>query len=813
MTHKICITLLLLVLGLASNSLNAAEISKPPVSQVENSSQISAINTSIVVQKITFENNAVQVVTNGKLNSFSSFRLNKPARLVIDLPGVVNQLSTQDILAPSPFSSIKTVQYNDKLRLIIEASQNSMLPDAQIDSNQNGLVINFSEKSSPKNLQAMTSYTPPEYQSKNIVSTSKFGAGGARGHITSVAIDYKPGTTKISVDISGSCSFSDPQEVLNGILVSFDGCIVPANWQGTIDTAKDNPILNAVTLFATDTSKKIEAGMLIDLQQRVKYSFSKDKQRFIIDLDTTGVAAAAKSVPKSGSTLPKANVLNSMSLSSVVKDPKVDSKKFTGKKMSMEFDNAELRQIFRILSEVSGDNIIIGDDIKGNYTIKLKDVPWDQALEMILVNNNLEVARYGNVIEVITYDKIKKRRDQTLERQKQLFEQKLAEERMKTVGAAVDNKSDEIVTARCQVNNTTAADILPVLKILLSKYQAILGSTATINTTKTNANVTSQSGGVLGGGGLSGEATFDKNTSFQSQSTYKAEYGEMYPEPNTNTIIINDRKDVIRKAESIISILDVPKKQVMIEARMVEASTTFVKEMGVQWGAHLRDGSASFLGINSLDTGFGGLASAPVTSGTSGPGMSTGISFGTLASNIQLDARLSASATMGTVKIISNPKVVTTYGNAAKITQGQKIPYTIPATGNTPATTNFITAALVLDVTPRITPSGGVLIDLTISNDSSTGIGTPPSINTKVTTTQMTIQDNETAVIGGIYTNNDTGSDQGVPYLMDIPLLGNLFKSKVTNKSQSEMLIFLTPRLLDKEKQTPTKRTECVIIE
>ena len=813
--HKARLCFFVLTIICMSYDLHAKEISSDSYAlPVENISSAAREISRLSIQDIVFDNSVLRVLTDGKLPEFSSIHLSKPARLVIDLPGVSNQLSNQIYKSEAGlFSSVNVVSYSDKLRLIIEFKKNTVFFDARIDSTPTGLVINISEGDKPVAVAKKTPYISPVTQNDTAVSRAKPKVDGAvtsQGHVASVKVDHNPETTRVKLNISGNCSISDPEIVLNGISVSFGECIVPTNWQGNVDTANSNPVIKSVTLFPGNISKNVEAGMLIELIQQTRFSFSKDKQSLLISLDMAG-ASSVSSPAISRDTSDQKSATPSLSLSAASNDSKPGTKAFSGKKVTMEFDNADLRQIFRLLGEVSGDNIIIGDDVKGSYTIKLKEVPWDQALEMILVNNNLEIARYGNVIEIITYDKIKKRRDQSLEKQKQLFEQKREEARMRTIGLAEENKSDEVVTAQCQVQNATAADILPALKLLLSKYQTMATSNVSVSTSKTDANVTPQTGGIAGSGGLSGEATFDKSTTRQSQSVYKAEYGEMFPETNTNTIIINDRLDIIRKAETIISALDVAKKQVLIEARLIEASTSFTKELGIQWGSHYRDGSASLLGINSLDTGFGGIASTAPQSGTFGPGMSTGISFGTLASTVRLDARLSAAASLGTVKIISSPKVVTSYGVTATITQGQQIPYTSSSGSPPQVETKFILAALKLDVTPKITPSGNVLLDLKISNDSA-GTGSPPPINTKQAMTQLTIPNNETAVIGGIMTNSETDFDQGVPFLMDIPFLGNLFKSKSSTKVQTEMLIFLTPRLLDFSQNTSITKTECKII-
>jgi type IV pilus assembly protein PilQ len=246
---------------------------------------------------------------------------------------------------------------------------------------------------------------------------------------------------------------------------------------------------------------------------------------------------------------------------------------------------------------------------------------------------------------------------------------------------------------------------------------------------------------------------------------------------------------------NLLAQLDVPERQVMIEARIVEASSTFTRSLGVNWGMHYRDGSASVMGINQLDTSFGGLANAAPTTGASGvAGSSMGISFGTLASNISLDLRLNAAASAGLVKIISSPKVSTLNHKTAKISQGQQIPYQ-NTTATTGAVTAFVAATLSLEVTPHINANGTIVMKIDAKNDAP-GTGSPPPINTKQATTELLLKDGETTVIGGIFVDSETDGDDGVPYLMDVPLLGNLFRSSAKSKSKSELLIFVTPRIL-----------------
>jgi type IV pilus assembly protein PilQ len=249
--------------------------------------------------------------------------------------------------------------------------------------------------------------------------------------------------------------------------------------------------------------------------------------------------------------------------------------------------------------------------------------------------------------------------------------------------------------------------------------------------------------------------------------------------------------------ESLLAKLDSPEKQVMIEARIVEATSTFTRDLGVQWGVHYRDGSASTLGINSMDTGFGGiLTQTPPTTGLQAfdsAGGAMGLSFGKLTSNIQLDMRLSAAATAGLVKIVSTPKVVTLNNKVAKISQGQSIPYQTTSAEGTK--TQFVEATLSLEVTPHITADGNIGMKITATNNSP-GTGSPPAINKKEATTELQVMNGETTVIGGIYIDSDTETNSGVPFLMDIPLLGWMFKSNSKSKTKTELLIFITPRVV-----------------
>jgi type IV pilus assembly protein PilQ len=403
-------------------------------------------------------------------------------------------------------------------------------------------------------------------------------------------------------------------------------------------------------------------------------------------------------------------------------------KVYTGRRVTLEFVDADIRKIFQLIAEVSNLNILIGDDVTGAITIKLINVPWDQALDMILETKGLGMKADGNIVQIKPKGKFKTADEEIIEAKK------------------TRDKMMDMQTRVFDVNYAQISDVVSQFKALSSG--------------RGDSSIT--------------------------------------PDERTNKVIVTDIEPAIIRMKKFLESIDIPEKQVLIEARIVEASAGFTRDLGVQWGIHYRDPTGSFLGIQSLNSGFGGAVTPPPLVGSAGPGMATGISFGTLASNISVDLRLSAAATADLIKIISTPKIATVNNKPAKITQGQSIPYQ-NTTAQTGAVTQFVEAALTLEVTPRITPDGSVMMKIKASNNSPGATpagGGPPPINKKEATTELLVKSGETTVIGGIYIDNDTESNSGVPFLMDIPFFGWMFKSNSKSKTKTELLIFITPRIL-----------------
>ncbi|MFY9270782.1 MAG: type IV pilus secretin PilQ [Candidatus Manganitrophaceae bacterium] len=412
------------------------------------------------------------------------------------------------------------------------------------------------------------------------------------------------------------------------------------------------------------------------------------------------------------------------------KNEPVARQKFVGRRISLDFQDAEIANVVRLIADVSNLNVVLGEDIKGKVTLKLINVPWDQALDIILKMNNLGQIREGNIIRIATLANIAKQQDE--------------EARAKETQI----KAEDLFTRILYVNYSTAKELSDPLKKILSAR---------------------------------GDITIDDRT---------------------NTLIVKDIERNITEIERLVKTLDTPTPQVSIEARIVQVTPTFNRSLGIQWGAKYTDAfGANGIGISNATTrspftapisDFAvNLPAAPNFGGI-------GFTFGRLTNNpLNLDLRLSAGEARGLTRIISTPKISVLDNQEAKIAQGESIPYATTSAQGTQTT--FVDATLTLLVTPHISPDGGVMMKIKVTKNApgETRVGAAgPSISKKEATTNVLLRDGETTVIGGIYETSKTESVSGVPFLKDIPILGWFFKTTTKREDTSELLVFLTPRVL-----------------
>ena len=414
---------------------------------------------------------------------------------------------------------------------------------------------------------------------------------------------------------------------------------------------------------------------------------------------------------------------------------------YTGQKVTFNFKDIDIQNALELISDMSNFNIIMADDVSGSLTMHLIDVPWDQALDLILSARGLGKEVSGNVMRIAPLAVLQKEQDTKLETQ---------------ISSA---KLEPLVTEFITLNYSKVDEFKDLLK--------------------------SNSSGK-GGKGDSANGLLTARGSFSADA-------------RTNTLIVKDTQSAINNIKRLVKRIDLPVKQVLIESRIVEATTDFKRNIGVKWGGNFKSANNS-LGVGSTSgnarTGTNGtLVDLPAAGIGGGTASSVGLSFGALSKVLNLDLELSAAELDGDTHLISNPRVVTANRKKATIQQGISIAVTTPGTANTPPTTTYKPALLSLDVTPQITNNNSVIMDIEVHKDSPTGTGA--NIDTKSISTNILMKSGETVVIGGVYTQDKRNTTNAVPALSRIPVLGWLFKNNAKVDTRKELLIFVTPTVLN----------------
>ncbi|HFB7734536.1 TPA: type IV pilus secretin PilQ [Neisseria gonorrhoeae] len=421
-------------------------------------------------------------------------------------------------------------------------------------------------------------------------------------------------------------------------------------------------------------------------------------------------------------------------------------KTFTGRKISLDFQDVEIRTILQILAKESGMNIVASDSVSGKMTLSLKDVPWDQALDLVMQARNLDMRQQGNIVNIAP-------RDELLAKDKAFLQ---AEKDIADLGA--------LYSQNFQLKYKNVEEFRSILRL-------------------DNADTTG------------------------NRNTLVSGRGSVLIDPATNTLIVTDTRSVIEKFRKLIDELDVPAQQVMIEARIVEAADGFSRDLGVKFGAtgrkKLKNKTSAFgWGVNS---GFGGgdkweaqtKINLPVAAAANSISLVRAISSGAL------NLELSASESLSKTKTLANPRVLTQNRKEAKIESGYEIPFTVTTAsgGGNSTNTELKKAVLGLTVTPNITPDGQIIMTVKINKDSpaqcASGNNTILCISTKSLNTQAMVENGGTLIVGGIYEENNGNTLTKVPLLGDIPVIGNLFKTRGKKTDRRELLIFITPRIID----------------
>jgi type IV pilus assembly protein PilQ len=664
------------------------------------------------------------------------FAVTNPPRIAIDLPDTVNALGrTQVEAGEGDLRSVSVVQTANRTRLVLNLTRNLQYTQA-IEGKQLLVTIEGAPGGAATSGTAVTTPTA--------VTTFAEPAPGVTARHSLRDVDFRRGNAgegRIIVDLSSPNVGIDIRLQGRQILVDFLNTDVPKNLVRRLDVGDFATPVKFVDTFAQGGS----ARMVIDPRAALwEYSAYQTDTQFIVEV---------KPVKEDPNKLVQSSVPG-----------------YAGEKLSLNFQNVEVRAVLQVIADFTGLNIITSDTVGGNLTLRLKDVPWDQALDIILQAKGLSKRKNGNVVLIAPTDEL------------------AAKEKLALEASAAIGDLEPVRTESFPLSYAKAED---VKKLLSDKDQKILSKR--------------------------GSATTDERT---------------------NTLFVQDSGGRLEEVRRLIQQLDVPVRQVLIEARIVIADDRWGRDLGARFGTQsaftsnnrnfgvsgtLSD-TAAPLSNNPVSRGSASLVSpfVQVPGGTStfsgtlpmggqpeqlnvnlplaNKAGSLALSILNLGSGNLVNLEISALEADNRGKVVSSPRVITADKRKALITQGKEIPYpTSSASGAT--TISFKPATLELSVTPRITPDDRIIMELEVKKDSvgdvvATATGTIPTIDTKKVSTQVLVDNGDTIVLGGIFEQETRTTTTKVPVLGDIPILGNFFKTTHRQDDKTELLIFVTPKII-----------------
>jgi type IV pilus assembly protein PilQ len=621
----------------------------------------------------------------------AGFTINTPPRIALDFPNTANGLgkSAQDF-SEGDLRSANIVQAGNRTRLVINLNQ-MLAYDTKIEGNN--LLITLQGKAADRAV---------------IASTARFAEAkqGAQKH-TLRDIDFrrgKNGEGRIQVDLSDPGIGIDIRQQGTTLIVDFLKTSLPRNLQRKLDVVDFATPVQGVDTFVQGDNVR----MVIEPKGLWEHAAYQTDNKFIVEV---------KPIADDPNKLVKGSQIG-----------------YAGEKLTLNFQKIDVREALNVIADFTELNMVISDTVSGNLTLRLKDVPWDQALDIILQSRGLDMRKNGNVIQVAPREEI------------------AAKEKINLAARQEISDLEELRTESFQLSYQTVAEMI---KLLTDAKQPIL-----------------------------------------------SKRGSAVSDPRTGTIFVQDTPSRLEEVRKIIKQIDVPVRQVLIEARFVSAGDSFNRTLGGKLGytGPAVGAGAGFAVGGNTPTATRGVIGGNVNlpGATSGMGGLTLSLFNPLATKV-LTLELTASELDGRTKNIASPRVVTKDKVAATISAGTQIPYQV-ATSSGATSIAFKDATLKLNVTPQITPDDHINMQLTANQDT---VGTiysgVPSINTKSVNTEVLVENGGTVVIGGVFTQDLSDSTQKVPLLGDVPVIGWLFKNNVKSDTKSELLIFITPKIMKDE--------------
>ncbi|NUF14479.1 type IV pilus secretin PilQ family protein [Acinetobacter lactucae] len=683
--------------------------------------------TNIVPTQIAGQGTEIRVMFNGLPPQPQAYQLENPSRLILDFNKAQQNLTQSKVaIGTNEASSVDVSSDDQRSRLTVNLRETGAFT-TRIEGNTFILKINSA--------QAVAKPVPTRVTQPQGVSNIGFQRGGQ-------------GEGLIVIDLDGSNTPVDVQQQGSKVVVRTLGSKIPTH------LAKRLNVNDFATPVSTIESYNEKGNGVITIQSTGSYEYM-----------------AYQAENKLTISLKRPQDKN---VTSLYKTPN-----YSGNKLSLDFQDIEVRRVLQLLADFTGINMVAADSVQGNITLRLKDIPWDQALDIILKTKNLDKRRNGNVIWIAPVAELIK----------------AEEEEAKAVAQSV--KLAPLQTEYIQLKYAQAQDIMGLITQGSNNSNGLQRTSAGGTSTSTNLNTGVDSLGNNVGSLLSPRGTITQDD-------------------RTNTLIINDTAQSIDQIRKMIDLLDVQVKQVMVEARIVRASTSFTKELGVKWGI-LSQGitNNNNLLVGGSETTLWNLREPDdegkytierpdnlnVDLGVTSAGASS-IAFSLISmSDFMLDLELSALQADGYGEVISTPKVMTADKQPAKVATGQQVPYqttTNSAAGAT-ASTSFKDALLSLDVTPSITPDGKIQMKLDISKDSVSGAAPNGELilNKNNIKTNVLVNNGETVILGGVFEQTTLNSQTKVPFFGDLPGIGRLFRKDQKSDDKQELLIFITPRIVN----------------
>lgn len=694
---------------------------------------------SISVISEPTEKKAIIEITSSKPAPYAAFKLVQPLRIVVG----INAIPAEGLTKPSVADEriIKDVHFETtkqkpiSTRVIATLSQDV---EYNVQDKEGAIrVVLFPKEPIPAPTVAMKEEAIEAKEPRVFFLPAKKKLNQILG------VDFfmlPKGRSRVTVTSSKKAEYKlSPKNSLT-LVLEIKNVYIRPELTRYIDSSHFKGIVNKITPIVKAAERRV--ALEISLKEMAPYHLMQDDKEIRIDFNKTTVKPPAKKITpeKYAKALVKPEEVPPEPKPPKLPPPKPKPKKIA--RMTLEFSNADIRNILKLIGEVSQLNIVWGPEVKGTVSMRLKDVPWDQALDIVLETNNLGMRREGNIVWVTTRAKIKELKREEEERQK------AREERIKALRE--DEKAakaeEPLVTDYITVNYAEVEDIKKLIE------ENVKGPRGKISVDKAN-----------------------------------------------KTIILTDIAANIKKAIELKERQDRPTKQVMIEARIVEARTSFRRDIGFGWNLSHEHGGSPWGG-----KGPGVITTDFATNFTMPTGTLAGITFANTAGTKVLNARIALAETEGKVKTLSAPKIITRDTIEATIKQGTTIyiPFT-DVEGN--RTAKEVEANLELNVTPKITPNDMVIMSIKVADDYpdyANRVGENVPINTKSAQTEMMVASGDTVIIGGIYKETKGDTREGIPWLSKIPFIGWLFKTEGTSAEKSELLIFLTPTVVYSETGT-----------